>query len=79
VVGFPTVVFFQCRSLISADDKCYFVTHTPDCDNGVGFISYLAFLYCATYSTFIGGIFILVGLNQFEIQHHLTLLGLSST
>jgi hypothetical protein len=50
----------QCRSLISVEDKCQFVLKTEDCENGIGVINYLSFLYCNGDSVFGGGIFILV-------------------
>jgi len=36
----------ECRALILAEDKCYFVLNTEDCNNAEGLLNYLSLLYC---------------------------------
>jgi len=51
----------ECRALISAKDKCYFVLHTNDCNNADGLvINYLSLIYCnLTSQMFVGSIIFL--------------------
>lgn len=43
---------FQCRDIVDADDKCTFITRTPDCANGAALFDYLRFLYCRDSPSF---------------------------
>jgi len=50
----------ECRTLISSEDKCYFVLHTEDCSNADGIFNYLSLLYCdLSMQMFSAGVFFL--------------------